>query len=194
MCYGHVGSMRIPVDGRYAHHSASIRFSKNGAVVHGEDTVLYVDALAAAGLTLEGLPEGSVDSVSFYIGIPADRNVHGAIPPTAANVAMEWPDAMGGGYHFLKLEGHWTQGGAPLGYAAHLGTNRWLIPTGVRATLQLPGGGERKAALTMEINGWFESPHTYSFANDGVYTMGDSVLMRRIAENGKDIFKLTSIN
>ena len=36
---------------------------------------------------------------------------------------MAWPDVMGGGYHFLKLEGHYKKDSLLAGYAMHIGQN-----------------------------------------------------------------------
>ena len=94
------------------------------------------------------------------------------------------------GIIFLKLEGHWKDTGSISGYAIHLGTNACLVKGGYKASGHTRQGVENVIGLSMDINEWLEAPHTYSFKLDGVYTMGDAILMQRISENGRDVIKV----
>jgi hypothetical protein len=40
----------------------------------------------------------------------------------------------------------------------------------------------------MNLNEWFRNPYTYHFTVDGAATMNDTSAMRKIAENGSDVF------
>ena len=100
---------------------------------------------------------------------------------------MGWPDMMGGGYHFLKLEGHWMDTGGQLGYAMHIGKNGFLVKAGTKASLQVLGGKTINRKLMMNINEWFAHPNTYNLATDGVYSMGNAPLMKKLSENGSDV-------
>lgn len=166
---------------------------KNKELKYASKEVFYVDA-GVAGTShiqltqLSGLPTGSYDSVSFYIGIEPSLNISNGLPSTLDNIAMGWPDAMGGGYHFLKMEGYWENAGALSGYAIHLGTNGYQVKAGVRCNLVIKKIADATLAMHMDINEWFSNPHIYDLATDGPYSMGNATLMQKLTDNGADVF------
>jgi hypothetical protein len=104
---------------------------------------------------------------------------------------MEWPATMGGGYHFLKLEGHYRDNGSEVGYATHLGTNMMLVKCVIpAAVLDIRGGQTQQVKLTMNLNEWYQNPQTYSFKADGDYSMNDMALMAKLRNNARDVFTL----
>lgn len=169
---------------------SSITFYQGNAAVYSIDTVAYIDAKNPYTFIIPELSSFSYDSVSYYIGVPAARNMHGMLEATFDNVAMEWPDGMGGGYHFLKLEGHWSDSGSVVGYTVHLGTDPYLVHGGFKASGHVNAGATNTIALHMDVGEWLEHPHNFSFETDGVYTMGNAALMQKIMEDGKDVIGL----
>ncbi len=158
------------------------------------DTVILINAfsdnlsyctLAPSG----GFEGGTYDSLSFTIGLDPGHNISNALPSSLQNLDMAWPDAMGGGYHFLKLEGHYQNGLLLFGYAMHLGQNGFQVNSGLHCNLTLNNNATSQLQIVMNVNEWFTSPDTYDFNADGVFSMGDTVLMRKLSQNGKDVFK-----
>jgi hypothetical protein len=178
---------------RLEYYLSYFRFYRNKQLLFTADTVIYVDARTVISASIGQLTTEPFDSVACYIGVDPTHNVHGKIPATAANVAMQWPVTMGGGYHFLKLEGHWQDSGQTPGYALHLGTNPFLVAAGARVSHSFGTEG-KKLVVTMNLNEWFRTPAVYSLDGDGLYTMGDSVLMQKVATNGRDVLHMTSSN
>ena len=171
------------------YYISNIRLHYGGQPTQYLDTILYVDGKQHYSLKVNNVPDGVLDSISCLLGIDEEHNVHGEIPLTVENVAMEWPSLMGGGYHFLKLEGHWQNGNTGSGYAIHLGKT----PNGVKAVARRSGGTESpgyNCRLVMNISEWFRGPVNFSFSENGVYTMGSDTLMSLIAENGKDVYSI----
>ncbi len=157
------------------------------------DTVFYCDGRRWLRQTflLGKIPRFRYDQVCFFVGLPPEWNQHGRLPPTIENLQMMWPTPMGGGYHFLKLEGHFLArdtSTTPQGYALHLGTNVALVPICVSVHL-VPNAFSRAYGLhlSMNIAEWFRNPHLYDLAEKG-YIMGDTLRMQIIAENGRDVF------
>jgi hypothetical protein len=175
---------------RLQYFLSGIVFYRGGDSVYAVDTVAYIDARKDYIVNIAGVPAFSYDSVSYVIGVPPARNAHGALAPTFENVAMEWPEVMGGGYHFLKLEGYWQDGGAPTGYSMHLGTNPALVRGGFRTAGSVAAGAQHKVSWSMDVAEWMTRPHVFSFDTDGVYTMGNAALMRKVSENGRDVINL----
>lgn len=93
---------------------------------------------------------------------------------------MEWPQLMGGGYHFLKLEGNYIDNSATYGYAMHLGTNNCLIPIKLFSPIHISNDAKTKLKLKMNINEWFKNPHLFDFNLDANNIMGDSINMKKL--------------
>lgn len=152
---------------------------------------LYVDALdpQTYELTISSVPEGNYIGMTFNIGLDSVQNVTGGLPATIENLAMEWPVPMGGGYHFLKLEGYFADSGSTPGYAVHLGNNISLCPVKLSGNFCI-GSGCSKLTLVLNVNEWFQSPSIYDFNIDGNYTMGNMSVMTKISQNGYNVFAI----
>ncbi|HEY9176264.1 MAG TPA: MbnP family protein [Flavipsychrobacter sp.] len=172
------------------YYLSRFRFYNRGEVKYSSDTIIYADAAQTTSFTFRSLPATIYDSVSFYIGLDEAQNISNSLPATAENVNMGWPDVMGGGYHFLKLEGHWMDSTGKLGYAMHIGKNGFLVRSGMKKGITIPGGKTSVMKLMMNINRWFANPNTYDLAKDGVYSMGNAPLMKKLSENGEDVFTI----
>lgn len=153
----------------------------------------YCNPRKAESLNMDmELPEGSYIGLEFLLGIPADRNLSYTLPATSENINMAWPENMGGGYHFMKLEGHFIDDqGKEKGFAMHLGMNQWLVHIRLDRNMEFKGD-QNPVRLSMNINEWFRNPHTYDFNVQGNYTMGIDSLMGKLSENGRDVFTLTN--
>jgi len=175
---------------RLQYYLSDIRFYAQGKMLFHTDTILYVDAAQSASLRWVNIPVAHYDSISYLIGIDSTHNFHDKLWPTMQNVAMEWPQTMGGGYHFLKLEGHWQDVNSFTGFAAHLGTNPYLVHGNLSCSLDAKAGNVLKINFVMNVNEWFTHPFVFSFNADGVYTMGNAKLMQKLADNGGDVFSI----
>ena len=152
---------------------------------------LYVDAAmpSTLNLTIQNIPPGCYAGMSFNIGLDSLLNVPGGLPATADNLMMEWPVPMGGGYHFLKLEGYFTDSSGTPGYAMHVGTNACLTSVFLPASLCFQDT-EVPKTLFANVNEWFRTPETYNFNTDGNYSMGNTDAMMKLAANGADAFTI----
>lgn len=173
------------------YYLSRFRFYNAGTVKFSSDTIIYADAIIPQQVTFKNIPAGTYDSVSYHIGLDEAQNISNSLPATLENINMAWPDMMGGGYHFLQLEGHWKDSTGNLGYAMHIGKNGFLVKAGTKKTVQVQGGKTLKLALTMNINEWFANPHMYDLDKDGVYSMGNAILMKKLSENGRDVFDIS---
>lgn len=176
------------------YYLSGFRFYKNNEFQHYCSKIVFVDARVAGTSHFElteltGMKVGTYDSVSFYIGIEPALNITNSLPASLENIGMGWPDAMGGGYHFLKLEGHWNDGGTVSGYAMHLGTNNYQVKAGVTCKVVVDKVANGQLNMTMNINEWYTNPYDYNFSTDGLFSMGVAPLMQKLTENGADVFR-----
>lgn len=161
---------------------------ESGAAIMFAD-VWHEDISASGSIHLEGLPLGKYTGLKVFLGVDDARNVPGGLPNTIQNNAMVWPEPMGGGYHFMKLEGHWLDSLSQMdGFAMHLGKSGNQVRCSATLDLSIEEGANA-LDLTMDISEWFKGPHTYSLAQDGAYIMTDDSALKKLRENGVDVFR-----
>lgn len=151
----------------------------------------FVDASSSSTnkITLTGIPTGNYIGMQFNIGLDSGLNITNILPTTMENLNMEWPVQMGGGYHFMKFEGHASDSAGDYGFAMHLGLNGYLVKCSIWQPVQV-NAGETVLGLTMNPNEWFRNPQVYDFNVDGNYSMGLMSAMLKLKQNGSDVFSL----
>lgn len=153
--------------------------------------IYYCDYKVAANndLIIKDVPYGNYKSISFLIGLDSIHNISNALPNNNDNNNMAWPDAMGGGYHFLKLEGNFDDTTGQYGYAMHLGLKHSLVHCQPVNISTQHSNASTSIKLSMNVAEWFKNPNTYDFNIDGNYSMGKMASMKKLAENGANVFK-----
>lgn len=142
------------------------------------------------------VPSGTLSSISFVMGLPPALNVSGAFPEPPESL-MEWPEMMGGGYHYMKFEGRYINSAEePFNFRAHSGG---LHGTDYSFEVALDAGGRAltgDVTLTLEMNleQWFTDPNDWDLndyftqATPGI--MGNAAAQASLAENGATVFTL----
>ena len=187
-----------------------------GSKIHldAQTAIHYVDIDYPETLgwkVFDPIPAGTYDSISFVFGLNEERNVSFAFvnPP---EVNMFWPTVLGGGYHYLMINGKWENlQGEIMPFDFHLGIGQTY--SGVTSSVDSITGfvqnyfevklplsnliindtSTYKIELAMDIESWFETPHTWDFNDWGNYIMQNQLAMRTACENGYDVFSISSI-
>ncbi len=141
-------------------------------------------------MLLKSIPTGNYDSVSFSLGVVPEFNYDNAFELGYDDLGMYWPTSMGGGYHFMRFEGHWKDGADYGGYAFHLGQNENLITVGFGISLIIEENQSSNIGIEMNLNEWFENPHLYDLKVESGYTMGDTIKMNMLVQNGHNVFSI----
>ncbi len=156
------------------------------------------------------IPEGTYDSITFTFGIPEEKNISFMYvnPPESF---MFWPEFLGGGYHYLKLNGKWLAQGqqtqtTPFDF--HLGRGQvyhsypdsitGFIPNEFNVSLpnagfQLNDGQTIDINIFMNIENWFQGPNIYDHDIWGGYIMQNQEAMQLVKENGHNVFSVEII-
>lgn len=168
---------------------SGFKFRKTDGAVTLSDTVIYIESNSGLAdyFQLKGLEFGNYASVEFYVGLDSAHNITDALPNTTENLNMAWPDLMGGGYHFMKLEGNFLNSGTAYGFAMHLGKNPNLVSINLTRNFNIASKADT-VRLNMNLNEWFKNPANYDFNIDGNYSMGSDAAMLKLATNGTDVF------
>lgn len=164
---------------------SNLKLFKNNIKKFQSDKIVYLDPQTDkfGSFLVENIPVGNYDKITFDLGLDSAKNTDLALPSSIENNNMSWPTAMGGGYHFLKMEGHYLDGSSTWqGYAVHLGRNENLphvtITTGLNQTRI-----QNQYNLIFNINQVFGSPNIYDLLTQPSYTMSDSIAMSKIKIN-----------
>ncbi len=178
---------------RVSYYLSQIKLIKsdNSSVLVKEYQYVDADNTSSNKLIFNSIPIGDYIGIKFNIGLDSLHNISDALPTTMENINMAWPQMMGGGYHFLKMEGNFLDSlGQSFGYAMHLGTNVCLIPIMLNKKFTVSADSKLSFNLVMNINEWYKNPNIFDFNKDGNYIMGNMMLMKKITENGIDVFTL----
>lgn len=157
-------------------------------------SVFYLDASDESTLSIKStepfIPAGEYTSISFVFGLTESQNVTGAfVNPPESN--MEWPVPLGGGYHYMKLEGKFDSTSTVKNYQAHFGrlmtTPHFINITFDNLDLILVGGDEKTIECKMNINNWWKVPNTLDL-NIMSGIMANETIQEQLQQNGSDIF------
>ncbi len=154
----------------------------------------------------DDIPAGAYDSVSFIFGITKEKNLSFRFvnPP---EVNMMWPEVLGGGYHYMMINGSWKDNANVVkSFAFHLGIGQLyksnvIVVDSIFAfvqnyfTVKLPNSSftvevnkTRNIEIIMNIDSWFKTPHVYDHNNWGGAVMQKQPAMQLVKENGFDVF------
>lgn len=139
------------------------------------------------------IPDGVYTGISFTYGFVNEDNISNMFG-TPPEFQMFWPENMGGGYHYQKLEGQYLDDGIKKFFNFHGGG---LDKTDYSINVVLPNSGFEVANnlvqinLDMEIQNWFKNPVIWDFAYFGAAIMGNHEAQATIQKNGVDVFTCT---
>ena len=163
--------------------------------------IYYIDTDIPESQTLHSSPVeiGHYTAIRFTFGLDEIDNQTGLFtdPPESE---MFWPDKLGGGYHYMKLNGKYLDAEgrlAPL--AIHLGIgqnedctefyqNYFIVELPIDFTVK--ANTENQLDLTMVVDNWFRNPHTIDFNELGSHIMQNQTAQRLLNGNGKDVFRI----
>jgi hypothetical protein len=170
----------------------------------------YVDIDIPSTLTwdvYDSIPVGTYDSISFTFGISEAKNQSFMFvnPPESI---MAWPDVLGGGYHYMMLNGKWQDSISQIeNFNCHLGIGQLYKSNAIdsvdsiyafvqnyfnvtlpNSSFSITEGTTRNIEIIMNIDSWFKTPHNFDFNYWGEYIMQNQPAMQMVKENGYDVF------
>lgn len=168
---------------------SDIKFYRKGEKLFSYDTAYYVNAklINSNSITLENMPIGNYDSMTYVIGLNPSLNVYGNLPQNSYIESMKMPDSVGSGYAFMKMEGNWKIGKVYTKYSILIGNNPFLIYGSGKINFNINPGRVNTAIIRMNINEWFRNPNQYSFQTDGDTTANNPTLMYKLIANGNNV-------
>ncbi len=167
-------------------------YRKDGSTLAFND-IHYVDQRAAETLyhTLsEKVPLGEYTGISFVHGLTAAENTNGRFtePPESL---MEWPMMMGGGYHYMKLEGEYRTPDITSFFNFHsgaLGGTPYEVKVNLNNQAFELTDRPQEMLIKMEIQEWFKDPVDWDFTYFGSAIMGNTEAQQTVQKNGATVY------
>lgn len=172
-------------------------------VITDNEGIHYVDLDIPSTLKWnisDPIPEGKYKTVRFVFGLSPENNVTYKFPNSPEN-NMAWPDILGGGYHYMQINGRWDHEGEITPFNLHTGRGQlWeneepvaFIDNHFTITLPLSKVSVMKEkttifTLNMNINQWFNAFDLDLF---GGAIMRNQEAQELLKTNGKNVFTLT---
>jgi len=168
----------------------------------------YVDIDIPGTLTwlvTDGIAPAVYDSISFTFGLneQVNKSNHFVNPPESN---MAWPDVLGGGYHFLMMDGWFNNTlGVRTPFNFHLGTGQ-IYTVGMdtknitgfvqnyfhvslpMSTFEIKANQTKPVLFIMNIDSWFTTPVKWDFNQWNTMIMQNQNAMQAIKSNGNDVF------
>ena len=170
---------------------SNISLETNGSTKTLKD-VHFVDGKDASTLTLDlgELQNGTYSTLKFNFGLNEEMNISNAYVNEDFHTTMAWPDMMGGGYHYMILEG--TFNNETTFYNTHLGGtmgNDYSFQYNEKTETSFfidDKNGDIDITINMDVNEWYNQPNTITLTTDGI--MGNNDMQMQLKNNGSRVF------
>lgn len=147
--------------------------------------------VAATRSVLAKVPGDDYTALHFTFGIDGAKNQTGALPSVDYFNNMAWPTPMGGGYHYMRMEGlfHTTNGeGSFLTHTGPSGGADFSFDIALPLSLSVDGD-QWDINVIMNIDEWYDNPSVYDFEDRGGI-MGNADVQSTLLDNGLTVFSL----
>lgn len=137
------------------------------------------------------------DSLAFVFGVVESLNHSNGLSNSIIDQNMEWPNTLGGGYHFMRFEGLYRDTSEKeKAYALHFGKT----PRQVRISFPLNAVPELQNTdqiltytVTLDLNRLLNTPHVLDFDQLPGSIMAIDSIQEQIRDNARFAFSLKSI-
>ncbi len=201
------GNEYLVYEVQYFISSLTIYQKGNAKVLKGWEKEHYIDSGIPTTLgwdVYDDINTGNYDSLSFTFGFKdADNQSFMFVNPPESN--MVWPEYLGGGYHYMKINGKWKIAQDTLrGFAFHIGRGQVydannnpisFIDNSYRVSMpssdfKIENGKHTKLTIRMNIEEWFKNPQIYDHNTWGGDIMQNQAAMEVAVKNGWNVFEL----
>ncbi len=146
---------------------------------------------------------GNYSKIVFTFGINKQKNqsLMFVNPPESL---MFWPELLGGGYHYMKLNGKWLDTlsqVSPFNFHLGIGQIYYSFPDSIteyidnsflvelpNSSFEIKAGETTDLTIAMNIENWFNNPNNYNHDDWGGDIMQKQDAMKQACENGWNVF------
>ena len=204
----HVNGSQLSTDSMIHINAAGEKFNVktltyllSDITLHNEDgssvllkEIQYLNINEESSLYFESdiIDNGSYDALSFRFGLDTIKNLSNNYVNENFHSTMAWPEMMGGGYHYMKLEGAFINDSSF--YNTHTGGSMGMDFSFSKSIdingLNIDNDTENIGLMiNMDLNNWYQNPHTINLAPA---IMMDMTKQMQLMNNGmNDVFSIT---
>ncbi|MBE0648220.1 MAG: hypothetical protein IH596_10600 [Bacteroidales bacterium] len=176
-----------------------------------DDGIHYVDARIPEShqwYPADQIPQGEYDSLSFTFGLSAVKNLSNRFPDPPER-DMFWPELLGGGYHYMKLNSKWKNDTVPelRPFMMHLGIGQLYDPEKPdsiigyvqnfftvkldNSSFTIEAGKQKTLVMTMNLEHWYNGPpNAFNLALMPMGIMQNQPMMHAVCLNGRGVFSV----
>ena len=191
------------------------RIGGSWAEVPDSTGIHYLDAKILSScnwFVSQQIKEGTYDSIGFIFGLNEITNLSGRFPDPPER-DMFWPEILGGGYHYLKMNMKWKKEGMPqtMPFMFHIGIGQMYsgntanpdsiigfiqnyfyvkLPVAVQININRPAFVE----IAMHVDAWFDGQNAFDFSLYSMGIMQNQLGMYRACMNGKRAFSVQMVS
>ena len=175
-------------------------YKSNGdsIVIEGYQLVDVTNGTGLTYTTTKDIPHDTYTGVSFIFGFDSVDNISNNYADLNV-VNWNWPSMLGGGYHFMQMEGMYKEQGNDSTYAYHHGTAK--VSTGVYEQnyfkADMTGVTLSKANANIEIKmniaEWYKNPNTWDLNTYHSMLMPNYTAQKMMQANGATVFSLGTV-
>lgn len=150
-------------------------------------------------LSFNNIESENYTHIRFTFGLDETDNVTGRFTDQP-EANMFWPEPLGGGYHYMKMNGKWINDeGQYVPMNVHLGIgqnetltefyhNYFIVELPINTSIVK--GQTSTLNLDMIIDNWFRTPNTIDLAEYGTAIMQNQTAQALYKSNGHDVFQI----
>jgi hypothetical protein len=177
---------------RYLISDITLNTVNGSSVLLDEVHFITISDTSTFNLDIQDLNNANYTSISFTMGLDSLKNITNLHLNESFFPSFAWPEFMGGGYHYMQLEGDYTT--VFQGYATHTGgtdgidfsfTKNFPIELNIE-------NDNTNIIINMEINNWYSNPNVISLTTDGI--MDNAIQQALLQANGINNVFSVSIN
>lgn len=172
-------------------------FKSNGdsILIDGYRLVDLSDENTQTWATTVDIPFDSYTNIKFTFGFDSTDNVSNAYADLNS-ASWNWPAGIGGGYHFMMMEGKYKYQGNDSTYAYHMGTAHNMMTMTNEQNFFVADLGpiaitnDASVQIKMDISEWYKNPYTWSLNAYHSGLMMNYTAQKNMNLNGPTVFSL----
>lgn len=170
----------------------------DSVLIEGYKLVDLGDETTQTWETTLDVPFDNYTSIRFNFGFDSTDNVSN-IYTDLNSASWNWPTSIGGGYHFMMMEGKYKFQGNDSTYAYHMGTaHDMMTMTNVQNYFVADLGAisitnNATIQFKMDISEWYKNPYTWSLNDYHSGLMMNYTAQRNMQSNGVGVFSLGTV-
>jgi len=168
--------------------------ASNGNAIELKDYFLVDVTNNNTSFTFLNVPFGAYSNTSFTFGFNANDNIDGIYTDLNAS-SWNWPEMLGGGYHFMQFEGKYKENENENPFTLHMGTAKIgqdeFEENHFQVTIilnEFTVSNNTSLEIEMDVSEWFKNPNIWDLNAYNINLMPNYEAQKMMNQNGRSVF------